>query len=165
MKHFISVLAIVFALASFGAENHKVYVHYGADAANTTNMMLQVTDGANFAFRGVLPAGYGISSFDYAGIPKQVSNHKSKLLFVGINDYLPSRGLNSLSSCLNDAETLANLLLEGGYFKGEDGVLLENANALTSVIRNQVRAAANQLVSGDLFVYYQSSHGGNSPYS
>lgn len=165
MKLLISVLATIFALGVLGAEKHKVYVHYGADAANTTNMVFQVADGANFAFRGVLPAGYGLSWFDYAGIPKQVSNHKSRMLFVGINDYLPSRGLNSLKSCLNDAETLANLLLEGGYFKGEDGVLLEDANALTSVIRNQVRAAANSLSSGDLFVYYQSSHGGNSPYS
>ena len=165
MRYLLSILAIVFTLSALGAETHKVYVHYGADDANTTNMMLQVADGNNFIFKGVLPEGYELSGFDYAGIPKQVSNHKSRMLFVGINNYLPSRGLNSLSSCINDAETMANLMVEGGYFSGDCGALLEDADALTSVIRNQVRAAANQLSSGDLFVYYQSSHGGNSPYS
>ena len=88
MKHLISVLAMAFAMSALCAENHKVYVHYGADSANTTNMVFQVADGANFAFRGVLPQGYGLSGFDYAGIPKQQSNHKSRMLFVGINDYL-----------------------------------------------------------------------------
>ena len=165
MRYFFFVFAIFFAAGAFCADSHLVYVHYGADDANTTNMVFQVADGDIFAFGGVLPAGYAVSGFDYAGIPKQISDHKSMMLLVGINDYLPSRGLNSLESCINDAETMAGLLLAGGYFSSDNGVLLEDSGALTSVIRNCIRAAANQLAPGDLFVYYQSSHGSDSPYS
>lgn len=161
-KRAFFVLALL--LLAVNSYAHEVYVAYVADEKCSTNMLFNVEDGKSFVFTGTIPEGYNLESFRYLGVPPQATR-KCKTLFVGINDYLPSRGLNSLSSCINDAETMANLLLEGGYFKSEDGVLLENANALTSVIRNQIRAAANQLSAGDLFIYYQSSHGGNSPYS
>ena len=154
-KYALSLAILSFAL---NAAAHEVYVAYVADKACSTNMVFNVEDGNGFQFYGTIPNGYDLSSFRYVGAPPQV-NRVCKTLFVGINDYLPSRQLKSLTTCVNDAETMAALLVQGGYYQGKDGYLLENEGALKSNIRSCIVNAASELIAGDVFVYYHSSHG------
>ena len=155
---------LVFALLFLAVNSyaHEVYIAYVADKACSTNMVFNVEDGNGFQFYGTIPNGYDLESFRYVGAPPQV-NRVCKTLFVGINDYLPSRQLKSLTTCVNDAETMSALLVQGGYYQGKDGYLLENEGALKSNIRACVANAASELIAGDVFVYYHSSHGGNDP--
>lgn len=159
-KRAFFVLALL--LLAVNSYAHEVYVAYVADETLSTNMAFIVEDGKDFGFVGILPDGYDLASFQYVGAPPQV-HHVCKTLFVGINAYLPSRQISSLTTCVNDAETMATLLIQGGYYQSKDGVLLEDAGALKSSIRTCIVNAASELIAGDVFVYYHSSHGGNNP--
>ncbi len=159
-KRAFFVLALL--LLAVNSYSHEVYVAYVADEKCSTNMLFNVEDGKSFVFTGTIPEGYNLESFRYLGVPPQATR-KCKTLFVGINEYLPSRELNPLSTCVNDAETMATILVDGGYYLAEEGILLENETALQNNVRVSVRNAAQELVAGDVFLYYQSSHGGESP--
>ena len=94
-KRALFVFALLFLAVNSYA--HEVYVAYVADKACGTNLVFNVEDGTGFQFYGTIPNGYDLSSFKYVGEPPQVKR-VCKTLFVGINDYLPSRQLNSLTT-------------------------------------------------------------------
>lgn len=84
-------------------------------------------------------------------------------LAVGVDQYqsayIPS--YNWLESCVNDARGFrVKLLGDGARWKSSRITTLLNSSATESAIKSRIRAKASVLQSGDVFVYFHSSHGG-----
>jgi uncharacterized caspase-like protein len=76
---------------------------------------------------------------------------------VGLNEY---EEISSLSGCVNDANYFyTNLVARGGWQKS-NMTLLRDSAATKNAIRRAVSNYAAKAVSGDTFIYQQSSHGG-----
>jgi len=86
---------------------------------------------------------------------------RSYLLSVGIDQYDPFLGADPLSCCVNDANGVfsaaANYPDIWGYCE-----LLVNSQATEDYIRTRIQTLSTVLVEGDVFWYYQSSHGGST---
>lgn len=86
-------------------------------------------------------------------------------LFVGLNEYnisyIPEN--NWLECCTNDAVAFRSALLSngGGWTSTTVSNLLNSAGTKVD-IRRAISNFAQQAVSGDTFVYFHSSHGGNA---
>ena len=78
-------------------------------------------------------------------------------LCVGINEY---EDLNSLVGCVNDANYFYSNLVARGGWQTSHMTKLTDAGATKNAIRSAISNFAAQAVSGDVFVYQQSSHGG-----
>ncbi len=85
-------------------------------------------------------------------------------LFVGLNEYntsyVPSD--NWLSYCVADAGAMrTNLVNKGGGWVSSNTTLLVNSAGSRTAIRAALSNYAAKAVSGDVVVYFHSSHGGN----
>ena len=79
-------------------------------------------------------------------------------LVVGINDFLYQ---NDLDGCVTDANNVYSLLTNyGGGWTSSNITKLTDSKATKSAILNAISSYANKAVSGDTFIYTQSSHGG-----
>ena len=82
-------------------------------------------------------------------------------MLVGIDAYSPAYGPTPLGSCINDANGMrAKLLADTNLWKTYNVNTKLNAAATEVLIKNRLRAEASILRSGDVFVYFHSSHGG-----
>ena len=84
-------------------------------------------------------------------------------LVVGVDQYqgayIPS--YNWLESCVNDARGFRGKLLgDGARWKSGRITALLNSSATESAIKGRIRTKASALMTGDVFVYFHSSHGG-----
>ncbi len=83
-------------------------------------------------------------------------------LMVGIDAYSPAYGPTPLGSCINDAVGMrGRLLTDTNIWKTWNINTKLNGAATEVLIKNRLRAEASILRSGDVFVYFHSSHGGN----
>ena len=83
-------------------------------------------------------------------------------LFVGLNEYSYIASDNFLSWCVADAVGLrTNLISHGGGWAATNTTLLTNSLGSKVAIRAALSNYAAKAVSGDVVVYFHSSHGGN----
>ena len=85
-------------------------------------------------------------------------------LFVGLNEYNTSyvASDNWLNYCVADAGSLrTNLINKGGGWAASNTTLLVDSGGSKTAIRAALSNYAAKAVSGDVVVYYHSSHGGN----
>ena len=83
-------------------------------------------------------------------------------LFVGLNEYSYIESNNWLNYCEVDAGSMrTNLLDQGGGWVASNTTLLVNSAGSKTAIRAALSNYAAQAVSGDVVVYFHSSHGGN----
>ncbi len=85
-------------------------------------------------------------------------------LFVGLNQYDTSYvpADNFLNYCVPDAGSmLTNLVNKGGGWVASNTTLLVNSSGTKTAIRSALSNYAAKAVSGDVVVYFHSSHGGN----
>ena len=91
----------------------------------------------------------------------QVAQAAYHAVLVGIDHYSSAYGAGDLSSCRNDARGFrAKLLKDTNRWKSGRITKLEDSAATEAAIKSKIRAKASALVSGDVFVYFHSSHGG-----
>ena len=84
-------------------------------------------------------------------------------LLVGIDNYAPGYA-TQLPSCVNDATGTRDIILLGdvtGRWQSQNINLITDSSASKASIRSAIQQAAASAVAGDLFLYYQSSHGGS----
>ena len=86
-----------------------------------------------------------------------------RAVLVGVSRYSPLYNVSPLDSCVNDATGLRDALLadETRWSEFQIEVLL-NEQARREAIRLRLRRMAALCGPGDVFVYYQASHGGRS---
>lgn len=108
---------------------------------------------------GVVVAGACLSWLAIGGMQAvQAAYHA---VAVGIDHYSPSYGAGDLPSCRNDARGFrAKLLKDTNRWKSGRITKLEDSAATEASIKSKIRSKASALVSGDVFVYFHSSHGG-----
>jgi len=82
-------------------------------------------------------------------------------LFVGINEYLEKEDV--LQSCVNDALNMRKRLSRDYGFDASNTSLLTDARATRRNILDKLAYYERQTLSGDLFVFYYSGHGGIFP--
>ena len=83
---------------------------------------------------------------------------------VGVNTYNSSYCSNPLNGCVPDAQHMTNLITARGEWTAGNVTFLSNSGATLTKIRQAVSNVAKKAVSGDHFLYYHSSHGGNDVY-
>ena len=83
---------------------------------------------------------------------------------VGINNYKSSYCSNPLNGSVPDARHMTNLITARGEWTAADVSFLSDSGATRTKIRQAVSNAAAKAKSGDHFLYYHSSHGGNDNY-
>ncbi len=81
-------------------------------------------------------------------------------VFVGISDY---PGAGDLPECANDAIKLAEALRERGLLSADRQIVLTDAQATQSNIRNALTTIGGQLGPDDVFLFFYSGHGGQRP--
>ena len=82
-------------------------------------------------------------------------------VLVGIDHYSPLYGAGVLPSCVNDANGFQRSLLGDGLrWPASNVTTLLDSGAGKSAIRATLTQIAAKAVSGDVVVYFQSSHGG-----
>lgn len=79
-------------------------------------------------------------------------------LFVGISDYGGRQ--SNLAYTAQDAHSIRDALIEGGGMRPEDGIVLTDAQATTTNVRNAIRDLAARTDERTLFVFFYSGHGG-----
>jgi len=91
--------------------------------------------------------------------PAQAVNHW--VLAVGINEY--SSGVSSLGACVNDAnDVLSALAGDNSRWNPQRMYMLTDYDATKYNIRSGLYYLASVAQPGDVVVYFQSSHGGQS---
>ena len=88
-----------------------------------------------------------------------------RALIVGIDEYDLAYGAGSLNGCVNDANDIRNTLLLGDpaqRWLAGNVQLLTDAQATESGIRGTLQSLASESTPGDVVVYYQASHGGQT---
>jgi len=86
-----------------------------------------------------------------------------RALLVGINEYDPVYGPSPLSACVSDALGVRDTILladPGQRWSAANLQILTNRLATASAIRTALQSLAATSPSGDLVLYYHSSHGG-----
>ena len=102
--------------------------------------------------------------FWLAGAAVQPARGDNHALLVGIDHYAPTYHLNPLPSCINDARAFrSKLLTDTNRWKSYRITTLLDSAATENAIRHRLQSKAASLRSGDVFVFYQSSHGGWQP--
>ena len=116
--------------------------------------------GFKLASLGILAALLSLAMLLYAG-PGFSANRYG--LMVGIDHYDPSYGAGDLSTCINDANGFRNCLLQDtSRWNASNITTLTDSSATKSAIRSRLSTMAGIASSGELVVYFQSSHGGNT---
>jgi hypothetical protein len=86
-------------------------------------------------------------------------------LIVGVNEYDPSYVTNNLEGCVNDANDIRNTLMLGdasSRWSSGNLDLVTDGSATKSSVRSKFQTLASTATSGDLVLYFQSSHGGRN---
>ena len=84
-----------------------------------------------------------------------------RALVVGINEYT-NPGCSTLAGCVTDANRMQSMLTScGGGWTSSTVKKLTNSSASRSAILSAIQSFANSSSSGDTFIYFHSSHGGN----
>lgn len=84
---------------------------------------------------------------------------------TGVNEYDQSyMEDNNLNGCVPDARHMTNLITKRGEWTAGNVRMLSDSGATLTNIRQAISNVAAQAVSGDKFLYYHSSHGGNDAY-
>jgi hypothetical protein len=78
-------------------------------------------------------------------------------LFVGISDY-PGEG-SDLSFCAEDATTFYSAMQRGAGMPAGNGMVLRDAQATVTNVRNALREFGNRIGPDDIFVFFYSGHG------
>lgn len=80
---------------------------------------------------------------------------------VGIDHYSPYYGPSDLPSCVNDANGFRSALVaQPALWPAVNLTVLTDSAATKTAIRNRLNALAASAVSGDVVIYFHSSHGG-----
>ena len=93
-----------------------------------------------------------------AGLPASAAGGAKYALCVGVNKY-SMEDANPLNGCANDATFFRDSLVSRGGWPEANAVLLKNAAATKDAIRRKITDNAARAVPGDVFVFFQSSHG------
>ncbi len=110
--------------------------------------------------QGQIDYGTGGSGQDVGG-PYSAAGGRHFAVLVGINYY--ATGSNSLTGCVNDATGLRSALLEdSSRWNSADITLLTDDYATKNNIRASLQWMGRSAGPGDVCVYLQSSHGGQS---
>ena len=100
----------------------------------------------------------------FIGVCSGLSAHAAGYgLIVGIDKYDPKYVSpdNYLDGCLHDATGIRyQLLADTSHWTTATCTILTNNAATKTAIRNKLATLASKTVSGDVVVYFQSSHGG-----
>ncbi|HLX90707.1 MAG TPA: caspase family protein [Puia sp.] len=83
-------------------------------------------------------------------------------LLVAINDYYEAKGVKSevsLSGCVNDANSIRNLLIKKYHFLPSHVDTIYNGNATRDNIVGGLKRKLAQCKSGDAMLFYYSGHG------
>ena len=93
----------------------------------------------------------------------EVSRATHYAVCTGVNQYKSSYvpSSNWLDGCVPDANHVWTHLTERGEWTSATTTKLLNSAATKTAVRKAITDAAAAAVSGDVFVYYHSSHGGN----
>ena len=84
-------------------------------------------------------------------------------LMVGIDHYDPAYGPGDLGSCINDANGFRDCLLEdSSRWNASNITTITDSGAKKYLIRSRLSTLAGTASSGDLVVYFHSSHGGSN---
>lgn len=112
---------------------------------------------------------YGTSALSdsdsgYCGL--SAADVERRALVVGIDHYDPSYGAGDLSGCTNDANGIRDTFMLGdpsNRWQSANIQVLTDRQATRSTIRGVLNSLASSSGAGDMVVYFQSSHGGQSP--
>ena len=88
-----------------------------------------------------------------------------RALVVGIDEYDLNYGAGSLAGCVNDANGIRDTVLLGDpsqRWAAENVQLLTDAQATKAAVRGALQSLASASTAGDVVVYYQASHGGQT---
>lgn len=160
-----------------GANGYDLWRSYGTNEsvqlctnlAAITYQDLNVVTNVTYFYKVKSRNAYGVSTnfsntdSGYCGLTVTVAMRRA--LLVGIDNYSPSYGPSSLSCCTNDAYGMRNIFMLGdpsNRWEATNLTLLTDRQATKVTIRNDLQALASASSSGDLVVYFQSSHGGQS---
>jgi hypothetical protein len=87
---------------------------------------------------------------------------KRYALLVGIDKYAQSYGPGTLHSCINDANGIRNCLLSDSSRWLQANInILTDTQAKKDDIRTKLTFLSTRAKSGDIVLYFHSSHGGN----
>ena len=101
---------------------------------------------------------YDLALSDGAPVAKAATYYG---LMVGIDHYDSSYGASPLGSCVNDAEGMRDhFLTDAARWSSDNITTLTDSSATEAAISAQLTDLASTAVSGDVVVYFHSSHGG-----
>lgn len=158
---FVFLIPLTFAATTLLA--HQVTFVYESTEGYSTNYMTNVASGETFTAKGSIPSDRAVTEAYWNGKHPQ-EDRKSISLFVGIDEYDPESVPDSLDTCVNDSQCMAEAFAEFGYFDENNYTILNDKNATKTAIRGKIAEAAEALNPNDIFLYYHSSHGGDEPY-
>lgn len=167
--------------ASAGANGYDIYRSFSTNMpiqiwtnfTQTTYNDSNVTTSVYYYYKVKARNDYGISDFSasdsgYAGsAPVLVTTRRA--LVVGLNRYDPTYIDSShwLQFCTNDAMGIKDILLLGdpsNRWPTANIQLMLDAQGTKAAIRNALHTLATESAAGDIVIYTQSSHGGNSTF-
>lgn len=111
------------------------------------------------ALATTVAGGLAGTSTGKAQAAQQASSRRGFALCIGLNEVNPDcyagwRG--TLAGCINDARDMEKIAKQGGF---EQVKVLTNEEATLNNVRKHIAWAANDLRSGDIFLFSCSSHG------
>ncbi|MBI2439847.1 MAG: VCBS repeat-containing protein [Lentisphaerae bacterium] len=161
-----------------GANGYDIWRSYGTNdpiqlVTNETSTIYQdydVTVNVVYYYKAKARNAYGVSTnysntdSGYAGTAVAAAPTR-RALVVGIDNYSPSYGATPLTTTTNDALGIRGTMLLGdpsNRWSSTNITLLLDSQATKVMIQNQLHTLANDSSSGDLVLYFHSSHGGVS---
>lgn len=109
---------------------------------------------ARWGSLGCACAFLGLACFDSEGA--------RYALLVGIDQYSPSYGASPLTSCVNDVRGFRSYLLrDSARWASSNVTVLTDGAATKAAIRSSLGALSARAASGDVVIYFHSSHGGS----
>ena len=161
MKRSLIFAAAVFCALCLAAEEKSVEVTYTVDGDVATNFTAQVQEGWDFFSEFPLPEGRMPNLVTIEGKCEQ-ERHTNCCLTVGLNKYDRTYTQSKeLRGAVNDAKMMAESLKKGGVYNKFQTLLDEQGTKEN--IRDFIRDCAENLVEGDSFLYFHSSHGDKDP--
>lgn len=156
----VFAVAALCAVQLFAAEK-SIKMTYTVDGDVATNFTAQVQEGWDFFSEFPLPEGRMPNLVMIEGKCEQ-ERHTNCCLTVGLNKYDRTYTQSKeLRGAVNDAKMMAESLKKGGVYNKFQTLLDEQGTKEN--IREVIRDCAENLVEGDSFLYFHSSHGDKDP--
>ncbi|HMZ78794.1 MAG TPA: caspase family protein [Acidobacteriota bacterium] len=134
------------------------------DGKNSIEVLAELADGREVYNACVISTPYGLPG---VGVPKSGSpveqfTGQKYALVIGISRYLYG---NSLKFADADARAFRDFLLsrQGGSFRPENILLIENESATLGGIQQALETVVKQVTANDLLVFFLAGHGGPDP--